>query len=148
MLMPRRHLLENQEREKIVLEKETFGTIQKLHQSWYETCHTVAQSTFDVQGRSAQYVQSVLTDGIETLKGHIEITRHLLSLANKPPQEQQDTIQSFVDGSTEVYLRSITYVQRTVERGGETYRGNTETMRELSEALLRKAQEQQSMLWS
>jgi len=87
MLKPRRLLLENQERDKIVLEKETFGTIQKLNQSWYETCHTVTQSTFDMQGRSAQYVQSVLTDGIETLKGHIEITRRLLSIANKP-QEQ------------------------------------------------------------
>ena len=35
-----------------------------------------------------QYIQNVLTDGIETLKGHAEITRHLLSLANKQ-QEQQ-----------------------------------------------------------
>lgn len=130
-----------------MLEKETFGTIQKLHQSWYDTFHTVAQSTFDVQGRSAQYVQNVLTDGIETLKGHIEIARHLLSTASKP-QEQQDQLQSLIEGGTEVYLRSMSYAQRTVERGGETYRGNAETMRELSEELLKKAQEQQSILWS
>jgi hypothetical protein len=147
MLMPRRLLAKKQERDKIVLEKETFGTLQKLHQSWYDACHTVAQSTFDVQGRSAQYVQNVLTDGIETLKGHIEITRHLLNIANKP-QEQQEPLQAVIEGNTEVYLRSIAYVQRTVERGGETYRGNAETMRELSETLLKKAQEQQSMLWS
>jgi hypothetical protein len=147
MLMPRRLLAENRERDKIVLEKETFGTMQKLHQSWYETCQTVAQSTFDVQGRSAQYVQNVLTDGIETLKGHVEIARHLLSMANKP-QEQQDPLQAVIEGNTEVYLRSVAFVQRAVERGGETYRGNAETMRELSEALLKKAQEQQSMLWS
>jgi len=100
-----------------------------------------------MQGRSVQYVQNVLTDGIETLKGHAEITRHLLSLANKP-QEQQDSLQSLMEGSVEVYLRTFSYLQRTVERGGETYRGNAETIRELSEALLKKAQEQQSMLWS
>jgi len=147
MLKPRRLLLENQERDKIVLEKEAFGTMQKLNQAWYETCHTVTQSTFDMQGRSVQYVQNVLTDGIETLKGHAEITRHLLSLANKP-QEQQDSLQSLMEGSVEVYLRTFSYLQRTVERGGETYRGNAETIRELSEALLKKAQEQQSMLWS
>jgi hypothetical protein len=147
MLTPCRLLAENQERDKIVLEKETFGTLQKLHQSWYDTCHTVAQSTFDVQGRSAQYLQSVMTDGIETLKGHIEIARQLLSMANKP-QEQQDPLQAVIQGNAEIYLRSISYVQRTVERGGEAYRGNAETLRELSEALLRKAQEQQSMLWS
>ena len=147
MLMPRRLLSENQERDKIVLEKETFGAMQKLNQSWYETCHTVAQSTFDMQGRSVQYVQSVLTDGIETLKGHIEITRHLLTIANKP-QEQQESVQSLMEGSVEVCLRTVSYVQRTVERGGETYRGNAEAMRELSEELLKKAQEQQSVLWS
>lgn len=121
--------------------------MQKLHQSWYETCQTVAQSTFDVQGRSAQYVQNVLTDGIETLKGHIEIARHLLSMANKP-QQQQEQLQAVIEGNTEVYLRSMAYVQRTIEHGGEAYRGNAETMRELSEVLLKKAQEQQSMLWS
>jgi hypothetical protein len=147
MLTPRRLLAENQERDKIVLEKETFGTLQKLHQSWYDTCHTVAQSSFDVQGRSAQYLQSVMTDGIETLKGHIEITRQLLSMANKP-QEQQDPLQAVIQGNAEIYLRSLSYVQRTVERGGEAYRGNAETLRELSESLLRKAQEQQSVLWS
>jgi len=130
-----------------MLEKQTFGTIQKLQQSWYETCQTVAQSAFDVQGRSAQYVQNVMTDGIETLKGHIEITRQLLSMANKP-QEQQDPLQALIEGGAEVSLRSMSYVQRTVERGGETYRGNAETIRDLSEALLKKAQEHQSTLWS
>jgi len=130
-----------------MLEKETFGAIQKLHQSWYDTFHTVTQSTFDVQGRSAQYMQNVLTDGIETLKGEIEIARHLLNVASKP-QDQQDPLQEFINGGTEVYLRSISYVQRTVERGGEAYRGNAETIREMSESLIRTAQEQQNSFWS
>lgn len=146
-IIPRRLLVANQERNKIVLEKETFGALQRLNQSWYDTVHTIAQSAFDVHGRSAQYVQGVLTDGIETLKGQIEITRHLLSVVGKP-QEQQDPLQEFIQGGAEISLRSISYMQRTVERGGETYRGNAETLRELSEALLRKAQEQQSTLWS
>jgi len=130
-----------------VLEKEAFGAIQKFHQSWYDTFHTVTQSTFDVQGRYALYMQNVLTDGIETLKGEIEIARQLLNVASKP-QDQQDALQEFVNGGTEVYLRSIAYVQRTVERGGEAYRGNAETLREMSESLIRTAQEQQNSLWS
>jgi len=68
-------------------------------------------------------------------------------MANKP-QEQQDPLQALIEGGAEVSLRSMSYVQRTVERGGETYRGNAETIRDLSEALLKKAQEQQSTLWS
>lgn len=130
-----------------MLEKEAFGTIQRLNQSWYETCQIVTQSTFDVQGRSVQYVQSVLTDGIETLKGHIEIARHLLNVASKP-QAQQEPIQSLMEGGVEVYLRNVAYLKRTVERGGETYRSNADSLRELSDTLLKKAQEQQSMLWS
>jgi hypothetical protein len=130
-----------------VLEKEAFGTIQRLNQSWYEAWQTVTQSTFDVQGRSVQYVQGVLTDGIEMLKGHIEITRHLLKVVNNP-QEQQEAMQSVMEGSIEVSLHTFAYLQRTVERGGETYRSNAEAMRELSDLLLKKAQEQQKMLWS
>jgi hypothetical protein len=130
-----------------VLEKEALGTMQKLNQSWYEVCQTVTQSTFDMQGRSVQYAQNVMTDGIETLKGHIEITRHLLNIMSKT-QEQQEPLRSFMEGGAEICLRTVAYWQRTVERGGETYRNNAETMRELSETLFKKAQEQQSMLWS
>jgi hypothetical protein len=121
--------------------------MQKINHSWYETCQTVAQSTFDMQGRAVQYAQNVMIDGIETLKGHLEITRHLLTIASKP-QEQQEPLRSFMEGGVEICLRTASYLQRTVERGGETYRGNAETMRELSETLLKKAQEQQSVLWS
>jgi hypothetical protein len=92
-------------------------------------------------------MQNVLTDGIETLKGEIEIARHLLNVASKP-QDQQDPLQEFINGGTEVYLRSISYVQRTVERGGEAYKGNAETIREMSASLIRTAQEQQNSFWS
>jgi hypothetical protein len=147
MLTLSRLQLANQERGKIVLEKEAFGTMQKLNQSWYEACQTVTQSTFDMQGRSVQYVQNVMTDGIETLKGHIEITRHLLNEVSKP-QEQQEPMRTFMEGGAEIWLRTAAYWQRAVERGGETYRDNAETMRGLSDTLLKKAREQQSMLWS
>jgi hypothetical protein len=122
--------------------------MQKMNQFWYETYQTVTQSTFEMQGRSMQYVQNVLTDGIETLKGHIEIARHLLHSASRAPQEQQDVLETIMEGSVEFYIRNISYLQRTVERGGKVYQDNSETLHDLTQALINKAQEQQNMLWS
>jgi hypothetical protein len=132
---------------KTVIEKETFGAMQKMNQFWYETYQTIAQSTFEVQRHSVQYLQSVLTDGVETLKGHAEIARHLMNTA-KNPQQQQESMQSFIEGSVEVYMRNVAYLQRTVERGSEAYRGNVEVLYDLTQTLIKKAQEQQSVLWS
>jgi len=152
MHMLRGLLSENKERDKTVPEnvmekdaKETFRAMKRLNQSWYETYQTVAQSTFDVQSRSVQYAQSVFKDGLETLKDHIESSQRWLQTANK--RQGQEPVPSLIESGAEAYKRNIIFLQRTVEHGGETFRSNTDVMRDLTQTLIKKAEEQRDMLW-
>ncbi len=126
--------------------KEAFKAMPKLNQFWYETYQTAAQSTFDVQGRAVQYAQNVFTDGIETLKSHIDASQRWFRTANKP-QSQQKSIPSLMESGIEAYKRNVIFLQRTVDHGVETFEHNTEVMRDLAQTLLKKAQEQQEILW-
>jgi hypothetical protein len=156
MHMLRGLLSGNKERDKTVPEKvmgkeekdikEAFKAMQKLNQFWYETYQTAAQSTFDVQGRAVQYAQSVFTDGIETLQSHIDASQRWFRTANKP-QSQQESIPSLMESGIEAYKRNVTFLQRTVDHGVETFGHNTEVMRDLAQTLLKEAQEQQKILW-
>lgn len=121
--------------------------MQKLNQSWYETYQTIAKRTIDVQGHSVQYAQSVFTDGVETLKGHIEASQHWLQTTNKLP-DPQESIPPLMERGVEAYMRNVTFLQRTFDRGVETFKSNTETMSDLTQTLIKKAQEQQDMFWS
>src|SRR5258708_1060531 len=156
MHMPRGLLSGNKERDKTVPEKvmekeekeikEAFKTMQKLNQSWYETYRTAVQGTFDVQYRAAQYAQSVFMDGIETLKSHIDASQHWFQTANTP-RSQQESIPSLVESGMEAYKRNVTFLQRSFDHGVEAFERNTEVMRDLAQTLIKKAQEQQEMLW-
>src|SRR5690348_6803675 len=101
--------IRNKERDKIVAEidKEAIETMQKLNQIWYETYQIVIESAFDVQRHSVQYVQSVFTDGVETLQSHVDASRHWLQMVK--PQDQQESIPSFVESGVEAYKRNITF---------------------------------------
>ena len=127
--------------------KEVFETMQKVNQSWYETSQIAAQSTFDMQGRAVQYAQSVFTDGVETLQSHIDASQRWFQTANKS-QNQQESILSLVENGIEAYKRNVIFLQRTFDHGAETFKRNTEVMRDLTQTLLKKAQERQEMLWS
>jgi len=163
MHMPRGFLSGNKERDKAMPEKvmekmekeekmeeeirDVFKTMQKVNQSWYETYQIAAQSTFDIQGRAVQYAQSVFVDGVETLKSHIDASQRWFQTANKS-QNQQESIPFLVENSIEAYKRNAIFLQRTFDHGSETVKRNTEVMRDLTQTLLKKAQERQEMLWS
>jgi hypothetical protein len=147
MPLPRRFQSGNKERDKIVvvIEKEAFGAMQKLNETWCETYQAVIQSTFDVQRHSVQYAQSIFTDGVETLQSHIEASQHWLQVVNKP-QDQQESIPSFMESGVEAYKRNITFLQKTFEHGVETIKNNAEIMRDLTQTLIKKVEEQRVML--
>ena len=119
--------------------------MQKLNQSWCETCQAVAQSTFDVQRYSIQCAHSIFTEGVETLKGHIDASRHWLQVVNKD-QDKHESIPSFMESGVDAYNRNVTFLQKTFEYGVETFKNNTEIMRDLTQTLIKKAEEQQVML--
>lgn len=148
-------------------EKKTVETAQKVNQFWYETSQALVQSTFDVQDRSMQYVQNTFVDGIETLKSHIDAAQNLLRAEKKRQerqsqqgqqeqqkkqehqeyQEQQESITSLVESGVEASKRNATFLQRTFEQGFETFRNNAGVMRELTQTVLTKAQEQRVIFW-
>ena len=144
MHMPRRFLPGNKERDKIVLEEKTSETTQKLNKFWYETGQAVIQSSFDVQDRSIQYAQNSFIDGIETLKSHIDASQQWLHMANKQ-LEQQEALPSLMESGIEAYKRNVALLQRINERGTETFRTNAETVRDLTQTVMKKAQDQQYM---
>jgi Mg2+ and Co2+ transporter CorA len=129
-----------------VAEKKVSEMTQMLNQLWYETGQAVVQSTFDVQSRSIQYVQNSLMDGMETLKSHIDASQHLVQRENKPP-DQQETIPSLMESGVEAYKRNINLLERITEHGTETFRTNAETVRDLTQTLMKKTQDQQNMLF-
>lgn len=145
----------NKERDKTVEEKvmnklaeEALGAMNRLNKSWYETYQVIAQSAFDVQDRSTQYVQSVLTDGVETLKDHVESSSRWWLRTTDRSQDQQESIPSLMENGIEASKRNALFLQRTLEHGVEAFRSNTETMRALAQTLMKKAQEQQGIWWS
>lgn len=125
-------------------EKKASETTQKVNQFWYETGQAVVQSTFDVQDRSLQYVQNSFTDGIETLKSHIEASQHWMQIGNKP-QDQQEAMQSLMENGVEAYKRNVAFLQRVTEHGTETFRANAEVARDLTQTLMKRTQDQQSL---
>jgi len=147
--MPRQFLSGNKERDKtvVVAEKKAIETTQKLNQFWYETGQAFVQSTFEVQGRSLLYMKNTFLDGIETLKSNLEASQHWLQTANKL-QNQPESIPSLMESGVETYKRNVAFLQRTFEHGVETFRGNSEVMRDLTQTLIKKAQEQQETFWS
>ncbi len=155
MQMPLR-LRTKKERDKIVVVAEKRATetaqklneaAQKLNQFWYEAGQAVVQSTFEVQGRSLTYVQDTLKDGIETLRSNIEDSEHWFQRANKP-NTQQEPVPSILESGVEAYKRNMAFLQRAFEHGIDTFRGNAEIMRDLTQTLIKKAQEQQQAFWS
>ena len=134
------------ERDKIVAEKKASETTQKLNQSWYETGQAVVQSTFDVQVRSLQYAQNCFADEVETLKSHIEASQHWLQ-AEKKSLDQQEAIPSLMENGVEAYKRNVALWQRITEHGIETYRANAEVARDLTQTLMKQAQDQQSLFF-
>ena len=127
-----------------VMEKEAYRTTQRLNQFWYESYQAVMQSAFEAQSRSIQYAQSVFTDGLETLKDHLEASRNWLQATASRAQDQTP-VPSLMDTGVEAYKRNIQFLQRTLERGGETFKGHTDAMRYLTDTLLKKAEEQRDM---
>jgi len=144
MHMPRRFLPGNKERDKIVVVEKVSETTQKLNQFWYETGQAVVQSSFDVQSRSIQYAQNSFTAGIETLKSHIDASQQWMHVANKR-LEQQEELPSLMESGVEAYKRNVALLQRINERGTETFRTNAETVRDLTQTVMKKAQDQQYM---
>ena len=127
-------------------EKKASETTQKVNQFWYDTGQAVMQSTFDVQNRSLQYVQNSFTDGIETFKSHIEASQHWQQMGNKS-QDQQEPIRSFMENGVEAYKRNVALLQRITEHGTEAFMANAEVVRDLTQTLMKRTQDQQSLFF-
>ncbi|HET8844527.1 MAG TPA: hypothetical protein VFN35_23865 [Ktedonobacteraceae bacterium] len=123
--------------------KEAFKTIQKLSQSWYEIYQAAAQSAFDVQNSTMQYAQSVFVDGAEACRSHLDAFQKAAE-----PGNQQKQLPSLMENGIEAYKRNIIFLRRTLDHGAETFKRNTEIVHDLTQTLMKKAQEQHEIVWS
>ncbi len=142
MPMPGGLYQENKERDRIVANE----TAQRLSQIWYETGQAFVQSAFDIQDRSLQYANKCLSDELETFKSNIDASQQWMQ-KQENPQGQQESVSSLMEISREAYKRNIALLQRITEQGTETFRANSGVVRDLTETLMKKAQDQQHMFF-
>src|SRR5947209_19184201 len=68
--------------------------VRDLTRSAQEVSQVITQSAVEALERNTRYVQSVLTDGMEVLKSHVESTRSLLETVSGEAQKPQDVFQT------------------------------------------------------
>ena len=132
--------LRTEERDKIVAEKNTSETTQKVNKLWYENGQAVVQSTFAIQDHAVQYAQRSFVESLETLKSHIEAAQPWMQMRTIT-SDKQEKMPSLMESSIEAYKRNITLLQRITEQGTETYRANAGVVRDLAQTLLKNAQD-------
>lgn len=128
------------------VENKPLATARKVNEFWYTTSQTIIQSIIEVQNRSLTCTQNILTDGMETLKSHLDASQQLLQTANKQ-HDQQEALPSLIESGVEASKRNISFLQRSIEQGTETFRCNTDIIKDLMQKIIQQAQEQQKTLW-
>jgi short subunit dehydrogenase-like uncharacterized protein len=118
-------------------------TIWKLTQSVQEASQVIAQSAAEAQERNARYAQSVLTDGIEVLKSHVESARSLVETVSGSVQKPEDMVQTVTNSAVAAQERNIQFAQSVVENGIRVLQSHAEANRALTQELIERARKQQ-----
>lgn len=128
-------------------EKESFQKMQKVSQSRFETYLAATQSAFDVYGRTLQCTRDIFMGGFETMKDHLNAAPCWFQTAHKS-QDQQEATSSLMECAIEASKRNVVFMQNSFNQGIEALERNSETMRELAQKSIQKAQDQQELVWS
>jgi len=118
-------------------------TVWNLTRSAQETSQAIAQSAVEAQERNTRYAESVLTNGIEVLKSHVESTRSLLEAVSGQAQKPQDMFQTVTDSAVAVQERNIQFAQSVVENGIRVLHSHAEANRALAQELIEQTRKQQ-----
>jgi hypothetical protein len=87
-----------------------------------------ANSAIAAQERNVRYAQSIVQNGTDVLKSHIDSSRELLQLLAEQSQRQQETFQALVRDSLDTYVHFLftpfSLVSTSSVETGEASRGS------------------------
>jgi hypothetical protein len=91
-------------------------------------------------------VQSVLTNGTEVLKSHVESVRTLLQTVTEQAQRPQEVFQSVANSTVTAQERNIQFAQSVLENGIQVLQSHAEANRALTQELISQSRKQQEIL--
>lgn len=117
-----------------------------LSKTVQETGQAIANSAVAAQERNLRYVQSVLTNGTEVLKSHVESVRTLLQTVTEQAQRPQEVFQSVANSAAAAQERNIQFAQSVLENGIQVLQSHAEANRALTQELISQSRKQQEIL--
>jgi hypothetical protein len=117
-----------------------------LSKTVQETGQAIANSAVAAQERNLRYVQSVLTNGTEVLKSHVESVRTLLQTVTEQAQRPQEVFQSVANSTVTAQERNIQFAQSVLENGIQVLQSHAEANRALTQELISQSRKQQEIL--
>jgi len=120
-------------------------TVLNLTQSAQETSQAMAKSAVEAQERNVRYAQSVLTNGTEVLKSHVDSTRSLVETVVGQAQKPQEVFQTVTNSAVAAQERNIQFAQSVVENGIRVLHSHAEANRALTQELLDQSRKQQAI---
>jgi predicted nucleic acid-binding protein len=120
-------------------------TVWNLTQSIQESGQAIAQSAVEAQERNVRYVQSVLTDGVEVLKSHVESTRALIETVSGQAQKPQEVFLTVVNSKVAAQERNLRFAHSVIENGIRVLQSHAEANRTLAQELIDQSRKQQDI---
>ena len=97
---------------------------------------TWADSAIAAQERNVRYAQSIVQNGTDVLKSHVDSTRSLLQILAEQSQKQQETFQELVRESWDTYVDLLftpfSYYRQAVETAESIARQGVQTAQNIS----------------
>jgi hypothetical protein len=110
-----------------------------------ETGQAIANSAVAAQERNIQYVQSVLVNGTEVLKSHVESARTLMQTVTEQAQQPQEMFQTVANSTVAAQERNSQFAQSVLENGIQVLQSHAEGSRALTQELLGQSRKQQEI---
>jgi hypothetical protein len=105
---------------------------------------TWADSAIAAQERNVRYAQSIVQNGTDVLKSHVDSTRSLLQTLAEQSQKQQETFQELVRESLDTYVDFLftpfAYYRQAFDTAESIARQGVETAQNISRQGLEAAQ--------
>jgi hypothetical protein len=105
---------------------------------------TFANSAIAAQERNVRYVQSIVQNGTEVLKSHVNSSRALMQVLAEQSQKQQETFQVLVRESWDTYVDFLftpfSYYRQAVDTAESIARQGVQTAENMSRQGMQAAQ--------
>lgn len=110
-----------------------------------EAGQAIANSAVGAQERNIRYVQSVLMNGTEVLKSHVESARTLLQTVTEQAQRPQEVFQTVANSTAAAQERNIQFAHSVLENGIQVLQSHAEASRALTQELINQSRKQQEI---